>query len=155
MEERNLMVFLKHTQQQFIFVKKLLQCDICKYCCFQVVIKTHEKQTWRRETSQFFLKHSFAVHFVKKMFQCDICHYCCFQVNIKTHAKQTWRRKTVQVMDVTFSQIQGQLHMNGNPRNLINYLNRSDLHQGKTQPWEKIRCYLCNGRQNLPPSPWF
>jgi hypothetical protein len=43
--------FSQTTLQQFIFVKKLLQCDICDYCCFQVDIKTHEKETWRKETS--------------------------------------------------------------------------------------------------------
>ena len=88
------MFFSQNTLKQFIFVKKLLQCHICDYCCFQVDIKTHEKPTWRRETSSFFLKHIIAVHFVKKLFQCDICDFSCFQVVIKTHEKQTWRRET-------------------------------------------------------------
>ena len=91
MEERNLIVFLKtHT----ISSQNLFQCDICDYCCFQVVIKTHEKQTWRRETSQFILKHTLAVHFAFKLFQCHICHYCCFKLLLK-HMK-TWRRETSQ-----------------------------------------------------------
>ena len=93
MEERNLLVYLNtHTCSS----QNLFQCDICDYCCFQVDIKTHEKQTWRRETSQFFLKHTITVHFAKTLFQCDICDYCCFQVVIKTHEKQTWRRETSQ-----------------------------------------------------------
>ena len=93
MEERNLIVFLKtHT----ISSQNLFHCDICDYCYFQVVIKTHEKRTWRRENLQFFLKHTLAVHFVKTLFQCHICDYCCFQVVIKTHEKQTCRRETSQ-----------------------------------------------------------
>ena len=93
MEERNLLVHLNtHTCSP----QNLFQCDIFDYYCFQVVIKTHEKQIQRRETSQFFLKHTLAVHFVKKLFQCDICYYCCFQVDIKIHEKQTWRRETLQ-----------------------------------------------------------
>ena len=93
MEERNLLVYLNtHTCSP----QNLFQCDIFDYYCFQVVIKTHEKQIQRRKTSQFFLKHTLAVHFVKKLFQCDICYYCCFQVDIKTHEKQTWRRETSQ-----------------------------------------------------------
>ena len=70
--------------------------DICDYCCFQVVIKTHEKQTCRREASQFFLKHTLAVHFVKTLFQYHICDYYGFQVIMKTHEKETWRRETPQ-----------------------------------------------------------
>ena len=86
--------FSQTTLQQFIFVKKLLQCDICDYCCFQVDIKTHEKETWRRETSQLFLKtHTISS---QNLFQCDICDYCCFQVDNKTHEKLMWRRETSQ-----------------------------------------------------------
>ena len=120
MEARNLIVFLKtHTIKSLLkvdqsccftycfdkviayfllqtFVKKLFQCYICDFCCFQVDIKVHEKQTWRRKTPQFFFKHTLAVHFVKKLFQCDICDYYCFQVVIKTHEKQKCRRKVSQ-----------------------------------------------------------
>jgi hypothetical protein len=56
---------LKHTLAVH-FGKNLFQCDICDYCCFQVDIKTHEKQTWKRKTSWFFLKHTLAVHFCKE-----------------------------------------------------------------------------------------
>ena len=101
MEEGNLVVFLKTNA---ISSQNLFQCDICDYCCFQVVIKTHEKQTWRRETSQFILIHTLAIHFVKKLFQCDICDYCCFQVVIKTHEKQTWKRKPHGFSQNTFQQ---------------------------------------------------
>ena len=79
------------------FVIMLFQRHICDYCCFQVVIKTREKQTWRRETLQFFLNYTLAVHFVKILLQCDICDYLCFQVVIKTHEKQKRRRETSQL----------------------------------------------------------
>ena len=44
MKERNLLVYLN------------------THGCFQVNIKTHEKETWRRETSQFFSKHTLSVY---------------------------------------------------------------------------------------------
>ena len=88
MEERNLRVYLDtNTCSSFCERAVPMQCHICPYWFFQVDVKTHENQTWRRETSQFFLKHTLAVHFVKMLLQCDICDYCCFQVVIKTHAK--------------------------------------------------------------------
>ena len=93
MEERNLVVFLK-THNCSSFCKYTVPIWYLWLLLFQVVIKTHEKQTWRRETPYFFLKHTLAVHFVKKLFECDICDYCCFQVDIKTHEKQTWWRET-------------------------------------------------------------
>ena len=48
------------------FVKTLFQCHICDYCCFQVDIKTHQKQTWKRKPSWFFWNHTLAVHFCKE-----------------------------------------------------------------------------------------
>jgi hypothetical protein len=43
---------LKHTLAVH-FGKNLFQCDICDYCCFQVDIKTHQKQTWKRKPHGF------------------------------------------------------------------------------------------------------
>ena len=59
-------VFVPNTPNTFALLigpsSTIVQCDICDYGCFQVDIKTHEKETWRRETSLFFSKHTLSVH---------------------------------------------------------------------------------------------
>ena len=79
---------------------KLFQFHICHYCFFRVVIKTHEKQTWRRETSLFFLKHTLAVHFVKKLFQCDICDFL-FSSSFLKHMKNIKEERNLIVFPKT------------------------------------------------------
>ncbi len=56
MEERNLIVFSKHTLAVHDGKKPFI-CNICDYCCFWVLIKTHKKHE-KKETSQFLSKHT-------------------------------------------------------------------------------------------------
>ena len=78
--------FFRNTDQWFILERSCSNVIFVTIAVFKFIcIKTHEKQTEKRETSQFFLKHTLAVHFVKRLFQCHICDYCCFQVDLKKH----------------------------------------------------------------------
>ena len=85
MEERNLIVFHKtHTCSSFC--KEAAPMWYLWLVVFKLLFKTHEKQTWKRETSLFFLKHTLAVHFVRKLFQCDICDFL-FSISYLKHMK--------------------------------------------------------------------